>query len=363
MKLTVSNSLAWLGFALFVAVSVGMEKEGLSETRLEDWGFYRKTIVASSWTMVYLVGFVALIHYSLKPIVTSTVGKERRFFSYLISSFGSGYLLYRLATSNYGTVGKFIHWGDMTREQVGDYVVECFVIAWISSFVVTVWQGWQNSFPEKERLENEARANKLEALTQEVEVLRREAVLAQYQLDPHHLANELNDLYLMVLQNNPRAAESLRLLAHFMRMMISKQSKGLVPLERELELLQSYIDYERYSHDLKATVIENTLSEEVKTTFLLPGGLTIPMAENMFKYGQIEDGDPPNIKIFTTGNNLTLSMRNRINSERNTQVTKGGTGQANLKTILDIFLPGSKLVAQQKGNHFQATLTIPTPTL
>jgi LytS/YehU family sensor histidine kinase len=193
-----------------------------------------------------------------------------------------------------------------------------------------------------------------------VKMLEKDALLAQAQLDPHFLANELNDIYLLVLKKDDRAAESLRLLCHFMRKMISKDSKGLISLYQEIEILKSYLRYESYCHNIpedKILVIEG-LNEENKE-LKVPGCLFLPIAENVFKYGDISLYSLPTLKVKLTYDRLYFTTVNFISERRKAEVKSNGIGYKNLNEILNTFLPSSKFNHFAENQRYYTILEIP----
>ena len=352
------GAILWASF-----VSIGLFKRKAIQD--EAWGWWQTYAYAPSYadmTPVFFVIFLALCYYAFKPAITMVVGKRRAFWPYLMASFVLLVLLIAVSTRHIPELEALVGW-DLKQEGVIILLAFHFFVAWTASFVMTVWQGWYKSFPEQERLEHEAMTAKLKTLEKELEVKHKEALLAQSQLDPHHLSNELNDLYLMVLQGDERAAESLRLLAHFMRRMIAKSGQGWITLDQEYENLRSYISYECYCHRISSPILKVIGNLEDYKHVQLPANLFLPVAENVFKYGKICDDDPPVMELRLKPNKINFMTVNSISEERKELVKQGGIGYKNLDQILATFLPGAALSHGPKQgwgkNKYQARIDIP----
>src|SRR5690606_38701233 len=75
------------------------------------------------------------------------------------------------------------------------------------------------------------------------------------QINPHFLFNALNTLYGTALQENAdRTAGSIQKLGDMIRFMLHENNQDRIPLIRETEYLQNYIDLQKLRTDTSGTV-------------------------------------------------------------------------------------------------------------
>jgi hypothetical protein len=122
----------------------------------------------------------------------------------------------------------------------------------------------------------------------ENEMLLRENKLAELQLlkaqiHPHFLFNTLNNIYSFTLTDSPQAAGLVDKLSGMIDYMISEGEKSLVPVEKEIQLINDYIGLEkvRYGDRLDMQV---EIKGDYKNKVIAPL-LMIPFVENCFKHG------------------------------------------------------------------------------
>ncbi|MBS1934195.1 MAG: histidine kinase, partial [Bacteroidetes bacterium] len=82
----------------------------------------------------------------------------------------------------------------------------------------------------------------------------------QSQLNPHFLFNTLNSIYSLSLQKSDQAPDVIIKLADIMRYLIYECNEQKIPLNKEIEFIENYIEIEkiRYKAEVKFTVEGNT---------------------------------------------------------------------------------------------------------
>ncbi|MFT7120682.1 MAG: LytS/YehU family sensor histidine kinase [Neolewinella sp.] len=85
------------------------------------------------------------------------------------------------------------------------------------------------------------------------ENLKTELKLLKSQIHPHFLFNTLNNLYALTLQKSDRAPEVVAKLSELLSFLLYEGGKPTVPVNKEIELLQNYIDLKilRYGKSLQ----------------------------------------------------------------------------------------------------------------
>lgn len=131
------------------------------------------------------------------------------------------------------------------------------------------------------------------------------------QVNPHFLFNTVNNIYSMVLDNE-RAANSLLRLADLMRYTLYEAGNESVPLKRELEFINEYIDLERLRLPHHKT-IHLEIKGDIKTQVIKPL-ILITFVENAIKHGiNMTNGSAhADIKIEIKNNDLVLHCSNSV---------------------------------------------------
>ena len=149
--------------------------------------------------------------------------------------------------------------------------------------IVVAWYAgeFHRRLRERERaaLRLEARAATLEAQMQEARLsaLRME-------LNPHFLFNALNSVAGLVRRGEaPRAIEMLSRLGTLLRLTLERELGHEVPLGRELELLDLYLEIERtrFSDRLEVTLDVEPAARDA----LVPAFVLQPLVENAVRHG------------------------------------------------------------------------------
>lgn len=110
-----------------------------------------------------------------------------------------------------------------------------------------------------------------------------ELQLLKAQVHPHFLFNSLNNIYSFALEGSSKAPEMIKKLSGLLHYMLYDCKQPLVPLEKELNLINDYISLEkiRYGDRLK---IDIQMPSHIHPCQIAPL-LLIPFVENSFKHG------------------------------------------------------------------------------
>jgi two-component system, LytTR family, sensor kinase len=213
-------------------------------------------------------------------------------------------------------------------DMIANFVNLYFIIAF--AVIVILMADWFKSEQLKELVLKE----KIEA---ELHVLKS-------QIHPHFLFNTLNNLYGLILKNeNELALATLLKISSMLDYMLHEANVPIVPLRREIEIIEDYIALERirYGDRIKITMnIEGDFNGKNVSPLLL-----FPFVENSFKHGTSESLENPwvSLSITTTGSLLTVKLENSKcqpppNQERE---RTGGIGISNVRKRLDLLYNGS----------------------
>ena len=179
---------------------------------------------------------------------------------------------------------------------------------------------------------------KLEQVTKEKETenLKTELSFLRSQVSPHFMFNVLNNMVALARKKSDLLEPSLIKLSSLLRYMLYETVDENVPLDKEVEYLQSYIDLQqqRFGRNVK---VETHFCNVDKSYFIEPM-LLIPFVENAFKHGTGMIEDPfIRIQLQVHDQMLHFKVTNRYNGETNEiKDRSSGIGLANVRRRLQL---------------------------
>ena len=195
----------------------------------------------------------------------------------------------------------------------------------------------------------------------EKQSLQSELALLRSQINPHFLFNTLNNIDQLVFKNQHKASDSIVKLSEIMRYMLYEANTDYVPLEREVQYLQSMIDLMRLRVKNPRFILFEVKGEPGGK--LIPPMLLVPFVENAFKHGK-KSGDIPGIKIhLNIGESAyEFEVENKADTVQNQQKDKtGGIGLNNVKRRLALLYQEDYLLEiHSQKESFKTLLRIPT---
>lgn len=175
----------------------------------------------------------------------------------------------------------------------------------------------------------------------ETEGLKQQAEIGSLKsrINPHFLFNTLNNIYALALREKAQAtASSLLKLSGMMRYVVTDTAEEFVPLEKEINYTNDYIELQRMrlteTTQLSYTVSGSTQNKKIAPVILMP------FIENAFKHG-VNPNQQANIQITIamTGDWLTLTVENQKVTPNNDPHVKSGVGIENTKERLTLLYP------------------------
>ncbi|MCW3116365.1 MAG: hypothetical protein JWM28_447 [Chitinophagaceae bacterium] len=167
-----------------------------------------------------------------------------------------------------------------------------------------------------------------------------ELQLLKAQVHPHFLFNTLNNIYSFSLNQSPQAGTLVRKLSGMLSYMINECEEKVVPLEKELRLIEDYMGLEKVRYG-KRLDMQVEIHGDFENKFIAPL-LMIPFVENSFKHGTSQMLQHPWIKleITTVGNQLFFKLSNSKPSLLKISIQNNGIGLQNVKKRLQLLYPG-----------------------
>lgn len=192
----------------------------------------------------------------------------------------------------------------------------------------------------------------------EVEKYKTQSYQAQLQnlrdqVNPHFLFNNLSVLTSLVYKDQDKAADFINQLSKVYRYVLDSKDTELVPLEKELDFIESYIYLLqiRFDRNLKIS-IDN--KGQNGTVFLPPMSLQI-LLENTIKHNEVSEEHPLSVDLVIDEHELRISNGIRI---RKVREAASGTGLDNLSKRF-AFYTNRKVQIENDGRNF----TVRTPLL
>jgi two-component sensor histidine kinase len=164
-----------------------------------------------------------------------------------------------------------------TYAQKVEIGVRTFALSDLMGFscIVIVFNAWVLAAESQRRALNEERlAARLASA--ELQVLKM-------QLQPHFLFNTLNTIYNLAPQNSRKAQLMIARLSDLLRLSLDHVSSNMVPLQRELEFLENYLDIEKTRFEERLKVVQEIDPEALDAA--VPNLLLQPLVENAIRHG------------------------------------------------------------------------------
>lgn len=180
------------------------------------------------------------------------------------------------------------------------------------------------------------------------------------QLNPHFLFNTLNNIYSLVAVDATKAQESIHRLSGLLRFVLYENGHKFVPIDKELEFTQNYIDLMilrvNPSIKLDTSIINNGCNHEIASLMFMT------LIENAFKHG-ITSGKEGfiNIRIYVDKDKGVLcTVENSVDPKHSDiESANSGIGLANLEKRLELLYPEKhQLDIQSSENRFSVLLRI-----
>jgi hypothetical protein len=155
---------------------------------------------------------------------------------------------------------------------------------------------------ERKYLNHEIEIQKLESektkaeLQQQAAELEMQALRAQ--MNPHFIFNSLNSINMFILENNKlQASEYLSKFSRLVRLILQNSQDAFIPLEKELEALQLYLELEslRFENKFEYKI---AVDDDVDTTMLkVPPLIIQPYVENAIWHGLMHKKEKGHLEI------------------------------------------------------------------
>jgi two-component system, LytTR family, sensor histidine kinase AlgZ len=193
----------------------------------------------------------------------------------------------------------------------------------------------------------------------ENEKLLSELNFLKAQINPHFLFNTLNNLYYLAYTKSENTTEVIAKLSQMMRYMIYESNHAKVPLQKEIEYMESYISLERLRLNDQIP-IKFEVKGNVENVWITPL-IFITFLENSFKHG-VSNNNPDawvNISIELKDGLCIYRVENSKPAEAISTNEKSGIGLRNVQRRLELSYPGKhELTIEDSKDRYLVKLNI-----
>ncbi len=145
------------------------------------------------------------------------------------------------------------------------------------------YQNWKEAELTAERLQKENIRSRYETL--------------KHQIDPHFFFNSLSVLTSLVYKDADKSAAYIAQLSRMYRYILEGKDQTVVPLEQELEFLNSYIFLMSVRHG-DSIRFEVQISEETRNLTFIPKNSLQMLAENAVKHNRFSQQSPLLVRVY-----------------------------------------------------------------
>lgn len=192
--------------------------------------------------------------------------------------------------------------------------------------------------------------------------LEQQMEYLKYQVNPHFFMNTLNNIHALVDIDPERAKTTIVELSKMIRHILYEGSKKLIPLTREVEFLNLYVQLMRLRYTRKVHINVDVPPQlpELK----LPPLMLIIFVENAFKHGiSYREESFIDIKLRVENKRLLFSCCNSKPTQVQRTNEKGGMGLQNVRQRLELLYDDDYTLDINDGEKtYEVKLDIPMQT-
>ncbi len=191
----------------------------------------------------------------------------------------------------------------------------------------------------------------------ESEKAKAELAFLKSQINPHFLFNTLYSIYYLTLKKSDDAPEAVMKLSDIMRFVLTETQSDFVPLQKEIEYIEKYIDLQKLRISEK-TKVNYTLEGDLSSLQIAPL-ILIPFVENAFKYGVSSCVNTSiNLTIQIVDNKMDFKLSNKkIESDSETESSQIGIDNVQQRLRL-IYPQKHNLSINDEEEYYSVTLSI-----
>ena len=189
--------------------------------------------------------------------------------------------------------------------------------------------------------------------------LERQLEYLKYQVNPHFFMNTLNNIHALVDIDPERAKTTIVELSKMMRYILYEGNNRLIPLPREVQFLNNYVQLMRLRYTDKVSIRMSAPSN--LPDVMIPPLLLIMFVENAFKHGiSYRTESFVYITVDVKDDRLKFVCRNSKQHLTVKEKKGGGMGLLNVRRRLDLLFQDTyTLKIEDRENEYNVSLDLP----
>jgi two-component system LytT family sensor kinase len=314
----------------------------LPSSAREDLSLFTDLFVSSFlYVLVFHLTIIAAVYFNLKALIPRFLTRSR-FGLYILWVCALICLtaLVNFTLFNFVTDKIFPSLYFISYFKVWELVVIVAAYLIVTTLVYLVWQYTVMLIANREKVQNELSALKA-------------------QVNPHFLFNNLNTIYGLASTDIERSKNVILKLSDFLRYVLYDTGADSIPLEKEVEIIKTYVDLQTERIDPEITKVSFSTEGDFSKAVISPL-LLLPLTENCFKHGTGNQPGQIDIEIRFDGKRLIFRSNNNIALREDNGIReKGGLGIKNLEKRLNLLYPDRySLKFEEKEGYFKAALSV-----
>jgi len=180
------------------------------------------------------------------------------------------------------------------------------------------------------------------------------------QMHPHFLFNTLNTLYSEAVTTSDTKSEQIVLrLSNLMRFILEECNKPLIPLTKEIQVINDYIALEKIRHGSRLQV--DFQQDVADTSDSISPLLLLPFVENSFKHTlSAQRGVVPiSIRVHSDNNNILLHVENDVIPQQSHVMKSHGLGIGSIRKQLELLFGENYSLDIAVNRKYVVNLKIP----
>lgn len=331
----------WISYLILVMVIMGVlygREENVDEARIEK-AFIILTFIALLPS--------AISFYSFYYFIFPTFFQKKKFLQTLI--FGT---FISLGAAMFGYFVLNNYFADTCSDEMGSsdfigIILFMTLITEISGVIALLMKGFITWFEELKLREDLSKRN------HEIEM-----ALVKSQLDPHFLFNTINNIDVLIIKDPELASSYLNKLSDIMRFMLYETKSDEIPLIKEIEYIQKYIELQRIRTANK-NYIDLEINGDIDCCKIAPM-LFIPFIENAVKHTTNKKiPEAIKIKINIESSQINFQCVNKYENFGKAEGKEGGLGNKLIQRRLDLLYKGNYVLnVDKQKNQYSVNLSI-----
>ncbi len=328
----VAHSVFWVTLLIILMIAEGIQQ-----------GFF----FTFTNELINIFFFALLVYFNLYYLVPNYLS-QNRFMTYGLLLVLSAIIITPLKMIVF--YFKFSDFPKLQNNLIKDinsqFLINFFLVS--ISTIVKIVTDWARHVGEKQELVTQTMQSELRFL--------------KSQINPHFLFNTLNNLYALTLKKSDQAPDVVIKLSEMMRYMLYECNEKRVPLSKEVNYIQNYLELEKLRQSNRAVEITFEVNGSIKNQQIAPL-MFIPFLENSFKHGlshQISHGFV-HVRLDVDDNRVQFNIENSKPDSAPVRDNRpsGGIGLVNVHRRLNLLYPNQyELKIEDNPNSYAVNLLL-----